>query len=609
MFKTKKNFILLAVIAILVILSNSCFAATVSSEKASFEIVENNVCTIQINDTSTFEKKIVSYDLEKKEVDIQLKVTNNATPIINKPTEIMFVIDNSLSMVENAVVGYDSRMDAVVSSAKKLATSLLDQTNLIKIGVVSFSTGPVATQGTVANDAELRIKASSSKADVLNAIEKIKTDTLAAKAAGGDKYVRTDIEAGLTLAGQNFSDTCESKYMILLSDGVPNVSLGSNRILYSGETSTRTKAKLQSLANEGVTIFTVMAGVNSTSIAAGTEKTYREIAEEIFGTEANPTVGKFYYISDNQIDRTISQTVLSNFQDETVTTLTNLKIYDYFPQDIVDNFNFSYVSQPTKGTISNTIDPRTNSIVWTIDKLEAGESATVVYKLKLKDNIDEKILNVVLNTNEKVDITADELDDPTSSKVTPKVRVNLNSSTVTVKYVEKDTNKELAKTEVISGNVDDDYRTVRKTIPGYIAAEPEPTNKEGKITEEPITVIYYYTKAPATVTIKYIDKDTNKPLAKDDVVSGNIGDEYKAARKPISGYQAADPEPKNTSGKMTEEPITVIYYYSKVKDNTVAPDKIPQTGTPITFNIVMISAIILVTIVGIRAYILNRKIK
>ena len=161
--------------------------------------------------------------------------------------------------------------------------------------------------------------------------------------------------------------------------------------------------------------------------------TYKALAEEIFGTTAEPTVGKFYYIPDSKIEETICTTILNNFEDTSSNTLTDLKIYDYFPQEIVDNFDFSYVTEPTKGTISPTIDLQNNLITWTIDKLEPKETATVSYKLKVKDNIDSKILNVILNTNEKVEITANEIktDDGTNtlvSKVTPKVRLTQDTT-------------------------------------------------------------------------------------------------------------------------------------------------------------------------------------
>ena len=591
MFKTKNKILLLIIISLL-IFSNICFAVTTSSDKAKFEVVENNVCTIKIRDTAVFEKKMVSYDLDKKEVDIQLKVTNTAVPILNQPTEISFVIDNSLSMREKEVSAGVTRMQAVINSAKELATSLLES-EYVKIGVVSFSTGDVNNEGTI-DDAILRTVPSSNKTTVLNAIESVSSSGMGA---------RTNIEAGLEIASRNFSSTCQSKYIVLLSDGVPNTALEGITYTYSGETARRTIAKLQSLEQSGVNIITVMAGVNAVEIQPNTGLTYGELAEEIFGTESNPSFGKYYFISDSQIEETITETVLSNFQDPASTTLTNLKIYDYFPQEIVDNFDFSYVSEATKGTISEDIDLQNNCIVWTIDKLEAGESATAVYKLKLKDNINTDILNVVLKTNEKVEITDDEGDN-LNSDVSPKVKVTIPAqpATVTVKYIDKDTNKPLLDDEIISGNIDDVYKTERKTVNGYKAADPEPTNAEGKITEEPITVIYYYTRNKSTVTIKYIDKDTKKELLPSDVINGNIDDTYKTTRKTIDGYKAADPEPTNTEGKITEKPITVIYYYSKIQDKTVSPTKIPQTGSTMTFTILLSSVLVIGTISGIKYF-------
>ena len=103
--------------------------------------------------------------------------------------------------------------------------------------------------------------------------------------------------------------------------------------------------------------------------------------------------------------------------------LTNIDIYDYFPQEIVDNFDFEYVTSPNLGTISPTIDLQNNCIVWHIDSLGYGEVGTVSYKLTVKDNIDSNIINVILKTNEKVEINADELINPESSTVSPKIKL------------------------------------------------------------------------------------------------------------------------------------------------------------------------------------------
>lgn len=411
-----KKKLIFTVLTLIVLLSTSVFAATTSSEKAKLEIVENNICTINITDTAVFEKKIVDYNLDNKEITIGLKVSNNAIPPLDKPSEIVLVIDNSLSMKETISTG-GTRMEAVANSAKLLATELL-KLDTVKLSVVSFSTG--ANEGTI-TDAKLRTALTNSKETVLNAITEVEND-----ATG----IRTDIEAGITLASEQFTGTCETEFIVLLTDGVPNISLGSNKIQYSGTTATNTKNALTKINSEGIQILSMMTGV-SNDVESQTGKTYKALAEEVFGTPENPTVGKFYYITDDEIEETVSETILNQLIAPEDDILTDIDIYDYFPQEIVDNFNFEYVAPPTLGTVSEDIDLQNNMIVWHIDKLGYEENASLSYKLTLKDTINTEIVGVVLDTNEKIDITTEKVIDESGNKkvitsdVTPKVKVTL----------------------------------------------------------------------------------------------------------------------------------------------------------------------------------------
>ena len=202
-----KNFkkITFAIIAILLVISTTCFAATTSSEKAKLEIVENNICTIKINDFATFEKKIVDYNLEKKELTIGLSIKNTAEVVTNAPYEVVLLIDNSLSMTENKVDTNTTRLKAVTDSAKKLTEKLFENENM-KIAVVSFSTGD--NEGTI-SDAKLRTKLTSDSSTVLSSINEIATDTT--------QGPRTNIDAGLQVAKTCFSETENNKYIILFA--------------------------------------------------------------------------------------------------------------------------------------------------------------------------------------------------------------------------------------------------------------------------------------------------------------------------------------------------------------------------------------------------------
>lgn len=125
--------------------------------------------------------------------------------------------------------------------------------------------------------------------------------------------------------------------------------------------------------------------------------------QEVFGTEEKPTKGKFYKISDNEIEKTITKKIYNDLLPSE-NALEDIVVVDYFPQYIVDNFNMTYVDGIDISNISAKIDTTTNSITWKIDKLPAGKTAIIQYRLRLKDEFDESIIDKVLDTNEKVDI-------------------------------------------------------------------------------------------------------------------------------------------------------------------------------------------------------------
>ena len=76
-------------------------------------------------------------------------------------------------------------------------------------------------------------------------------------------------------------------------------------------------------------------------------------------------------------------------------------------------------------------------------------------------------------------------------------------------------------------------------------------------------VVVEFEKIPAKVIVKYIDIDTKEEVLDEKVVEGGIKDPYNEPRVQVEGYIPAGEEPTNNKGTMTEETITVIYYYTK----------------------------------------------
>ena len=101
-------------------------------------------------------------------------------------------------------------------------------------------------------------------------------------------------------------------------------------------------------------------------------------------------------------------------------------VVDYFPQYMIENFEMTYIDGIDTSNVSSQIDTETNSITWNLAKLLPGETAIIQYKLKLKDEFDEAIIDKVLDTNEKVDISYkdfDGTDETETSDVTPKIKL------------------------------------------------------------------------------------------------------------------------------------------------------------------------------------------
>ena len=417
-----KKKITLIIFLLITMIATTVFATAKSSD-VTMEVVEDNICKIKLNESADFEKKLIETDLTKHQVTLQLKVNNAAKSMIPSG-EMMLVIDSSSSMDEE-VSGNKTRKDLVLDSANKLVESLLKANpTSLKIGVVTFSTGTTKdANGYLVTGTE----ADAQKVcDFTNDVSALKTKISAIEGTG--QY--TNLDSGLKLAKSQFTSTDNNKYMIVLTDGLPNLAVGHNDLVtYNGLTDVinETKSTLTSLKN--VDLITMLTGIDNEEATFRTDGTntytYGQVIQTVFGTEENPTTGKFYKISDNEIEKTITEKIYRNLLPVD-NELNDIVVKDYFPQYIVDNFEMEYVEGIDVSNVSAKIDTETNSITWNLANLPAGKTATIQYKLTLKDEFDEKIIGEILDTNEKVDITYKDFDGSAkeqTSDVTPKIKL------------------------------------------------------------------------------------------------------------------------------------------------------------------------------------------
>lgn len=385
-----KKFCAIFVASILIIgmLCNIAYATDITNK---LDIVKQSAETKYLdNNQGYISKSIVDSDPEKGEVTIEVKLSNSKssssqTTVKEESYEIFLVIDDSGSMSETISTG-GTRKNAVYEASKQLVENILENYSNVKIGIIKFGGKKKGVGVGTENDAEKMCDLSNDKDTIIKAIDtKSSVESL------------TNLEAGLILANKSFGANNVNKIVIALTDGYSNSCITDKD--ENGENLTveqATKNKLIELDKSKINIISLLTEIED-------EKT----AEEIFGTHEKPTVGKYYYIADADIQKVITENIYSDVsQIISNPVMNNIKIVDYFPSDITENFEFEYVSKPNIGTIEEDgINEATNTITWNIEELKEKEEATIKYKLKLKDMQDINLLNKVISTNQKIVLT------------------------------------------------------------------------------------------------------------------------------------------------------------------------------------------------------------
>ena len=166
----------------------------------------------------------------------------------------------------------------------------------------------------------------------------------------------------------------------------------------------------------------------------------------------------------------------------------------------------------------------------------------------------------------------------------------LKTATINIKYLDELTNKSILNEENIQTKYGVEYSSLnldsyKKEITGYDYSKTETTPKEisGKVNQDTTTIIHYY-KKKSSITIKYVDKYTNKEIdgISSDVINNYYGDSYnteenraeKEKNSIFNNYTYTNEyvvTPENTSlkGTMNTDTITISYYYKKKSSITI----------------------------------------
>lgn len=157
--------------------------------------------------------------------------------------------------------------------------------------------------------------------------------------------------------------------------------------------------------------------------------------------------------------------------------------------------------------------------------------------------------------------------------------VGEGEGTVTVRFINRDTNLPLTDSVVLTGDDGQAYdaAAVRagKSFPGFRYVEMSGDPEQGTFDKDaPKEVIYYYepdpvVRASGSVTIQFLEKTTNQPLADPVTLTDGDGTPYDTngtfRSKSFAGYRyvsrGGDPEQGLFAANT---PKTVTYYYEKI---------------------------------------------
>lgn len=404
----KRIFIMIVTIMLVI---SICGSVKATELKTELKVIQKASETKYLeNDQGYISKTVVDSNSDTGEVTIELKLSNTkkeTEQITYDSTELIFVVDNSVSM-EEKVTDTETRRDVVISSAKDFTSKLFKDVNNLKVGLVYYygfdleEDGETNKQsyGTL-DTAKLLTNLTSDENEIQEALTSLTTMNYNSG---------TNTDAGLQKAKSMFSSSkTVQKFIILLSDGVPNhavgVSIASGGLLgptaseRQSSVNSKTKSTMQSISNSNINLISILAGLKDLT------EEERNVFEIVFGTIDNPTSGLLYNIADADISTIIKDKIYAEVLDKIQNPLNTIKIVDYFPDDIMKNFEFSYVGNPSIGTASEKIDKENKTITWEIDSLKGGGVATLKYKLKIKDMKNAELLNKTISTNNKVVLT------------------------------------------------------------------------------------------------------------------------------------------------------------------------------------------------------------
>ena len=431
-------------IFIVILFIFSSFTNVYAAEiKTTLKIVQDVSEKGYLNDSQGyFEKRITSINGDTGELTVQLNINNNN----QQETEVTRYEETEIYiMVYEGIVNDTEKMTEYTTYIETLSNNILATNDKTKIGIIGI-------QGTIAdytineegnrvngeND-ESVVKGSADNTEIVaNLTDNISELMTQFKQMNNEKKsYYSNLQAAIRLANNSYSNNV-NKILISLYDGVPKICIGEkSQISYGGilsiyETaeeaanakykaiSSNTKSEILKLKTNNVDFILLRPDDTSYDNNYYNSETGEfsfsfdgsPYVKELYGTLENPTHGKMYSLNNDSLEDIVTNYIYKDVIETIGSPINDVTVKDYFTDDILNNFDIEISS-------SNIDASKLESegfIQWSIDNIEANKSATLEYKLKIKDMNNTELLNKIIDIGEKAEITYTDYADLEQSK-------------------------------------------------------------------------------------------------------------------------------------------------------------------------------------------------
>ena len=334
--------------------------------KYSLNVSKKSAGTTSFNNSNSyFDNIITSIDSENGKADVELTISNSKKEDdeenkVYENTEIFIIVSESLNEENRTnISGY----------VKTLADKVFEANSKTKIGIVgmtgtksSVDENNIPTEedegkvpGSIDN-AEILSMPTRDSSQLVNAITNMNPEE--------NKY-HPNLQVAIRIAKNNFSDNV-NKILISLFDNVPGIVIGEkSEINYGGWTGLTAeeavKNHLQKVVNDTKKEILSLKDSNIDFILLRPENTSFDqrwykvstgelllefdgspYVNQLYGTIENPTYGKMYSLTEDNLEQVVTENIYKDVIEETGTAITDISLKYQFSQDLLDNYDITF---------------------------------------------------------------------------------------------------------------------------------------------------------------------------------------------------------------------------------------------------------------------------